>query len=295
MINAIIQNKYGEIVLWEFPGNIYDLYSELQSIEIDLWPSKIKLTDEEDDPIQIKLHADNDFGNHLLLLFNENDTLEDVHTAVEAITNAPDEVKETLEEHFLHDQLDTKEELYETIRELKEVNAPVVTTFYCPLAAQLYDDEYCEMIDVGNGYIKAYADEIEEALKRNQSPAFEMADYISDHPTANAKLRMAIWSVDIIDGTLYGRIDSRSTEPFTAEEIEALKDGIFDQNSDGFGEGFEQRPIATDEGGLYVSFWHSGDDYFIYDQVEMDEYINQNHGMKMGECNTWLCFFLRWQ
>lgn len=51
------------------------------------------------------------------------DTLEDVHTVVGAIDIAPDEVKEQLEEYVLHDQLDTKEELFSTLRELKEANA----------------------------------------------------------------------------------------------------------------------------------------------------------------------------
>ena len=58
-----------------------------------------------------------------------------------------------------------------------------------------------------------------------------------------------------------------------------MKDGISGQNSDGFGEGFEQRPIETDEGDMYVSFWNSGDDYFIRTKEEMDEALGQ--GMKM--------------
>ena len=159
-------------------------------------------------------------------------------------------------------------------------NSPIVTSFYCPLTAQLYDEEYDEMTEVSSNFLRAYAYEIEEAVRIDQSPDFDMAQYITDHPTANAKLTTATWTVDMIEGTLYGRIDCCSTEPFTKEEIEALKDGICGQNSDGFGEGFEQRPICTDEGDLYVSFWHSGSDYFIHTQEEMDEYINQS--MKMG-------------
>lgn len=281
MINAIINNKDKTAVV-EFPMDLYKLYQDLHEIGFQGGPHRVKLTDNEEDDIRVKLFSDNDFGNHLVLLFNENDTLEDVHTVVGAITIAPDEVKEQLEKYILHDQLDTKEELYDLLTELKETNAPIVTTFYCPLTGQIHDEEDGGMNDVDGRFLSDYISEIEEKLEHEQNPDFEIADYITDHPTANAKLKMARWSVEEIGGVLYGRIDCRSAEAFTPEEIEAIKDGISGQNSDGFGEGFEQREISTDEGDLYVSFWHSGDDYFIHTQEEMDEYINQGNGLKIG-------------
>lgn len=281
MINAIINNKDKTAVV-EFPMDLYKLYQDLHEIGFQGGPHRVKLTDNEEDDIRVKLFSDNDFGNHLVLLFNENDTLEDVHTVVGAITIAPDEVKEQLEEYILHDQLDTKEELYDLLTELKEAEAPIVTTFYCPLTGQIHDEEDGGMNDVDGRFLSDYISEIEEKLEHEQNPDFEIADYITDHPTANAKLKMARWSVEEIGGVLYGRIDCRSAEAFTPEEIEAIKDGISGQNSDGFGEGFEQREISTDEGDLYVSFWHSGDDYFIHTQEEMDEYINQGNGLKIG-------------
>lgn len=281
MINAIINNKDKTAVV-EFPMDLYKLYQDLHGIGFQGGPHRVKLTDNEEDDIRVKLFSDNDFGNHLVLLFNENDTLEDVHTVVGAITIAPDEVKEQLEEYILHDQLDTKEELYDLLTELKEAEAPIVTTFYCPLTGQIHDEEDGGMNDVDGRFLSDYISEIEEKLEHEQNPDFEIADYITDHPTANAKLKMAKWSVEEIGGVLYGRIDCRSAEAFTPEEIEAIKDGISGQNSDGFGEGFEQREISTDEGDLYVSFWHSGDDYFIHTQEEMDEYINQGNGLKIG-------------
>ena len=281
MINAIINHKDKTAVI-EFPLDLYPLYQSLTDVGFQGGPHRVKLTDNEGDDMRVKLYSESDFGNHLILLFNENDTLEDVHTVVGAITNAPDEVKEQLEEYILNDQLDTKEELYDLLTELKEANAPVVTTFYCPLSGQIYDGYDGGTSDVDGRFLSDYISEIEEKLEHEQNPDFEIADYITDHPTANAKLKMARWSVEEIGGVLYGRIDCRSAEAFTPEEIEAIKDGISGQNSDGFGEGFEQREISTDEGDLYVSFWHSGDDYFIHTQEEMDEYINQGQGLKMG-------------
>lgn len=281
MVNLLVKHK-NETLVDKFPMDIHDLYQKLHGIGIRSSPSRVRLTDDEDSGIEVKLYSDNDFGNHVILLMKETDTLEDIQTVVGAISNAPDNVKEALEEYVLHDQLRDKEDLFRVLTELKQANAPIVTTFYCPLTAQLHDNEYGEMDDVYGDYINQCADDIADAVAKDQSPDFEMADYITDHPTANAKLMMATWSVEMIKGTLYGRIDCRSAEAFTPEEIEALKDGISGQNSDGFGEGFEQRPIKSDDGDLYVSFWHSGDDYFIYTQDEMDEYINQGQGLKMG-------------
>lgn len=281
MINAIINHKDKTAVI-EFPLDLYPLYQSLTDVGFQGGPHRVKLTDNEGDDMRVKLYSESDFGNHLILLFNENDTLEDVHTVVGAITNAPDEVKEQLEEYILNDQLDTKEELYDLLTELKEANAPIVTTFYCPLSGQIYDGYDGGTSDVDGRFLSDYISEIEEKLEHEQNPDFEIADYITDHPTANAKLKMARWSVEEIGGVLYGRIDCRSAEAFTPEEIEAIKDGISGQNSDGFGEGFEQREIHTDDGDLYVSFWQSGNDYFIHTQSEMDEYINQGQGLKMG-------------
>ena len=69
----------------------------------------------------------------------------------------------------------------------------------------------------------------------------------------------------------------------SAEEKEKVREWVRGQNSDGFGEGLEQRPIETEDGDLYVSMWNSGDDYFIYDENEMNNYLSQQQsgGMKL--------------
>lgn len=279
MLNAIITANEQTAVI-EFPIDRYELQRQLNQIGLRCGAHRIRLTDHEDDNIQVKLYADNDFGNHVIRLFHERDTLDDVHTVVGAITIAPDEVKEGLEEYILHDQLEGTGHLYRTIQELKESIAPVVTTFYCPLSARILDNEYGDLNDVGDYEIRAARYKIEEKLEEEQHPDFEMADYITDHPTANPKLVSAVWSVEEIDGILYGKIECRSAEAFDAEEIEALRDGILGQNSDGFGEGFEQREIPTPEGDMYVSFWHSGDDYFLRTKEEMGQVFDQEMRME---------------
>lgn len=278
MLNAIVSTKDNSTVI-EFPIDLYELYRQLNQNGVTQGPHRINIVDDENADVRVKLYSDSEFGNHIIRLMSEKDTLEDLHTVVGAINIAPDEVKEELEEYILYDQLNDKEELYSTLRELKESIAPIVTTFFCPLTAKIHDDEYGEMYDADDRAIRNAQYEIQEAIEKEQTPDFDMADCITDHPTANKKLVSAVWSVEEINGVLYGKIDCRSAEPFTSEEIEALKDGISGQNSDGLCEGFEQREIKTDEGDMYVSFWHSGDDYYIRTKEEMEEALYQ--GMKM--------------
>ena len=79
---------------------------------------------------------------------------------------------------------------------------------------------------------------------------------------------------------LYGKISCYLNETLTTEETERLKDAINGQNSDGFGEGFEQRGIKTEDGEIHVSLWDY-DDYFLKTSEEMDEYLQKNE-IKIG-------------
>ena len=53
-----------------------------------------------------------------------------------------------------------------------------------------------------------------------------------------------------------------------------MKEWISGQNSDGLGEGFEQRPIETEDGDLHVHFWNSGNDYRIVTDGEIERELH---------------------
>ena len=52
-------------------------------------------------------------------------------------------------------------------------------------------------------------------------------------------------------------------------------------HKDGYGEHFEQQPIDTEDGKLYVSFWSFDDNYSIMTRDELDAYID-DQSMTMG-------------
>ena len=88
------------------------------------------------------------------------------------------------------------------------------------------------------------------------SPFFYAKYYARDRPSYNA-----------LSSPLY--IDRHLALPSKCEA----------SHFDGWGEGFEQHSIDADGNEMYVSFWHPGDDYFIYDQEEFDIHLESGHSM----------------
>lgn len=153
---------------------------------------------------------------------------------------------------------------------------------YFPLYPQMQFDDGEEPCSVDTEYIIANMDEVESELQGyTMLDGKNMADYYNDNSVIKEKLVSMKWGICEINDTPYGYVDVVLNAPLNDSEVDELKDWISGQNSDGLGEGFEQREIETDEGGLYVSFWDSGKDYFIYTQEEMDEYLEQSGGINI--------------
>ena len=92
-----------------------------------------------------------------------------------------------------------------------------------------------------------------------------------------------IWpSVEVHNDELWG-VFSIKAEPLTEQEMADLTEYCVGQASDGMCEGFEQRPVKTQDGDLYVSFWQSGDDYFMKPEQEFKQmFPEQEQTMQMG-------------
>ena len=155
---------------------------------------------------------------------------------------------------------------------------PVTETFYFPLTIQMEDEDCEDLFEVSSSSVRWFEDEIQEAIDDYQSD-INMTQYLcDDNDEIQHKLISAKWGVETMNGDIYGRVDFELKEPFTDEETRLVKEAVSGQNSDGMGEGFEQYPITLDGEDYYVSFWNSGDDYFVYTADEMDEYLSQQTG-----------------
>lgn len=282
LLNAVITYKENTLVT-EFPKDYLKIYEELCSIGCRKAPERIPLTDNEGDDIRVKLYADSDIGNHLLLLLGENSTLADANTAAFAVVNADEDIRQELEQNLLYDQYSNMAEMLRDIKEMTEQTGPVKMSFFCPLEGNIEDAEYGELTSVGNLFLKSYEWDIRELLEMEQSsPEDEMAQFYDDDESIKAKLVSATWTVDEYKGKLYGRIDCRFKEVLSGDETEKFKEWLVGQCSDGFGEHFEQQPIRTKYGDLFVSFWNSSDRYFLCTEDELDDCIEETQGMQLG-------------
>lgn len=280
MITAIIRNKENTLVL-DFPRSIYDLYEKLQSVGIMRSPKQIPLTDNEDEDIGVKLFSESDFGQHLLLTLHEKNTIADANMLTLVIGAASEDIKEELEQNILYDQYDSMDEVISAVRQMTQDAGPVKAVFFCPLIGNI-DEGDGDMFTVGDSYLADSEGEINDALKEyTANDENDMAAYYNEDDGVKEKLTSAVWSVELYGSRLFGRIDCGLKEALTAEETEALRDWLAGQCSDGLGEGFEQQPIDTMDGELFVSFWNSGDDYAMMTESEFDEYRQQNE-MQMG-------------
>lgn len=279
MYKIEIGNKTREKRELECDGtaNIYALFRELNITD---YPYRLKIGQNKNG-VSVRIVSDNDFDAAIAkILTNNRDTLNDALIVSRLLNDIKDEtMQEEIERNALNGQYATKEELYADIRKMKIELSSVQEDFYCPLHAVIVNEDGEER-ELTAEELTGYESEIRLKLVERQTPDIDMAKYVGYHAKITDKILYAEWAVEEKSGKLYGKISCYLNETLTTEETERLKDAIDGQNSDGFGEGFEQCSIETLNGKLYAFLWDY-DDYFLKTSEEMDEYLNKTE-INMG-------------
>lgn len=125
-----------------------------------------------------------------------------------------------------------------------------------------------------------YEEQIQKAILKAKHVEAEprgLMHYFDGNRQVAAKVISAFPRVQNIRGELFGVLECSICQPLTQSEIDELKNFWDGQMSDGWGEGFEQRPIYTREGELYVSFCADKRYWGIMTEEELDRVWN--HGM----------------
>ena len=155
-----------------------------------------------------------------------------------------------------------------------------------PLIADLYErNEYGEFDDsstlLEGSELRGYEAQITAALVKNRmSEETErgIMHWYHETDSVNTKVRSVEFTVDSRGGELWGVAECRVAGELSDTEMDTLKEFITGQASDGWGEGFEQREIFTnDDDKLYVHFWNS-DEWSIQTEQECFELnLSENH------------------
>lgn len=269
MIKMTIHNGE-EVQQRNLPCDFLSLRMSLYQMNLMRAPSEVSVWD-----VQAEFTSTDPIGQKLISLIHPTDLLSDVDVAVHQIKASPTSIRETLCQHLLNGDLDTIEDIKIDRDRLLEEMCGARQAYYFPLTCSVTDEDG-ELYESDASELTQYSEQIQDAIEKDQARDIDtMAMYFWCHnPKLNdsiqSKLLTAVWGVEEIRGQLYGRVEVTSTVPLTAEETAAMKAWISGQNSDGLGEGFEQRPIETDYGDIYVHFWNSGSDYFLSTTEELN-------------------------
>lgn len=283
MIHLTVTHK-GNSFTVPLPYHPAFLQVQLDMIGIRQDACQVPVTSNEDEPIQTAFSSDSEAANHLIALFKDRSTLADANTAAHILKFSGPAVKEVLERNLLADEYRNLPSFLTDYTQLHETLGTVRESFYFPLVV-CADTEDHGMVELSNFYLRSNLAEVEDAIDAEQNDCgLDMSRYFTagDDPSLKDKLVSIVWRLEDRKGIVFGRVDVGLRAELDARETQVLKDWILGQNSDGFGEGFEQRPISTEDGDLYVSFWNSGDDYFIMTSQEFETYMEQQNGLSLG-------------
>lgn len=131
--------------------------------------------------------------------------------------------------------------------------------------------------------IVEYQEKILEAIERVKIP-YEgdrgLAVYL-DHDALKEKVYRIQPLVGEWDGKLWGVTEVQSYGELAQAELDEVISELTAQFSDGWGEGFEQRPIVTRDGDLYLSFWDYEESFSITPEEEFMKPQSRSFGMSM--------------
>ena len=159
---------------------------------------------------------------------------------------------------------------------------------YMPLSVMAYErnrwgDLENEAVELDSYDVLAHKDSILAAIFKERMPdeaERELMKYYHEDDSVNRKVRSYVFTVEQVQDKLMGVAECQVQGDLTDQELEQLKEYISGQASDGFGEGFEQRPIKTANGEINVSLWSSDKSWSIRTKDELEQ-SQQIGGMRL--------------
>ena len=111
MMDAIIQYK-GKTLVASLHHALTELPLQLWEMGIEKAQGQIRLTDNEEDKISVKLYGTDELGKRLSLLLTEEDTLESAAVLEHVVAEADERLREELNKRILEGRYDSANQLY---------------------------------------------------------------------------------------------------------------------------------------------------------------------------------------
>ena len=272
MITAVIQHGKDTLIV-DLPRGVVDLQTKLLSIGVMKPPGEIKLFGGEDAEVDVQLASSDRISQHLCRLFCENNTLAYVNTTAFLVQTADDSFRKEIEDAIYHDRYESASALITDLRDRTMALGTEKLTLYFPLTGNIDVGDH-NPFTVDDSFLRDYSYDISQLIEVNMPKQ-------TSCPCLGDKFASAVWTVDAVKRSLYGRVDVRLHEELTEEELDSLKEWITSQN-EAVCDLIEGQPIDSEDGLLAISLWHGGNDYFVSDRDELDEYIAQQNELRIG-------------
>ena len=137
---------------------------------------------------------------------------------------------------------------------------------------ETYPEEYKDYVGAINNTI------LDDLAVDEESEKHGLAAYLDEENLA-AKIYSITPKVEVRNGGMYGAAVIKSRGALDKAELSAVTEYISGQFSDGWGEGFELRPVTLGNDKVYISFWNS-EDYYL--KPESEVFPEQDFEQTMG-------------
>lgn len=272
MITAVIQSGKNTLIT-DLPRPITDLQTKLLSIGVITPPSEIRLFGGEDAEVDVQLASSDRVSQHLCRLFCEYNTLAYVNTTAFLVQTADESFRKDIEDAIYHDRYESASALITDLRDRTMALGTEKVTLYFPLTGNMDVGDH-NPFTVSDSFLRDYLYDISQLIEGNMAKQTAC-------PCLGDKFASAVWTIDVVKGNLYGKVDVRLHEELTEKEEADLRQWIAEQNEASC-DTVEAQPIDSEDGLLSISLWHGGNDYFVWSRDELDEYIEQQNELRIG-------------
>ena len=135
--------------------------------------------------------------------------------------------------------------------------------FLSPLRAEVYKQGHERTDEIWGGQeLLPYQTEIRKAIEESKRwSGSNLMEYYNEQDSVREKVSSLEVTVVEDKGELKGCAVATVAEGLDKQELERLKDYLTGQYSDGWGEGFEQDLIQSEDIEMYVNFWNQSEFY----------------------------------